>query len=129
MANLNIPNDEDQLGGNPPMYSTNRLKNGDAEKGTLEDWSAISASVIDGGVEGSLKAFKLEPLQGSIFQTIAAAGSQPPDYRVSGSYLPENAVSGQKVDVKAFIKVTVSYADGSKDIVIVPAREATSNGA
>jgi hypothetical protein len=125
-----IPSDEDLVGSMPAKYSTNRLKNGDAETGILNPWTGTQASIVPGGsTEKSQHAFKLDKLKGRMQQTVSAGGVQPTDFRIRGHYLPEISPSEEDPLVRAYVRATAHYADGSKDEIALPVRSVASDGA
>lgn len=124
-----IPHDDISPNDLKPIYSTNKLKNSNAEKGTLVDWETRRTSVSGSGADDSNHSFRLAENDGWMRQVIPAEGSQPADFRVGGYYLPEKAARAEDVKVGAYVKVTYTYADGSIDTILVPVRGAVSNGA
>jgi hypothetical protein len=101
------------------IYSRNRLKNGDAEAGTMENWTYDNATVVVGGPAESARCFQIGSI-GYMKQTIPAT-TQPPDVKVGGIFLPEYPTESPVK--KIFIKVTHHYGDGSKDEHVVPCVE------
>lgn len=119
-----IPSDQASPNDLTPIYSQNRLGNANAEKGTLEGWQTTAASIAPGGAKDSKSAFRLEASSGRMTQVHSAQGTQPSDYRIGGYYLPDRVSKAEDVKVKAYVQVEYLYADGTKDIAVVPVRGA-----
>lgn len=126
--NTVIPSD-DATQNLKPIYSINRLVNGDAETGSTSGWETQGASVVIESDDNPNKMFKLIAGFASMKQVVSAGGSQPPDFQFVGSYLPDRARAAEEVQVKAYAKLTLNYADGTKDVAMLPVRGAVSNGA
>lgn len=120
-----IPSDQDSPNELKPIYSQNRLTNGDADKG-MAGWQSQGVGTVAGGAEESANAFKFNPLTASMSQSVSAQGNQPADYRVGGYYLPDKQTKAADVKVKAYVQVEYLYADGTKDVTVVPVRGAVA---
>jgi hypothetical protein len=103
------------------LYSKNRLVNPSAEDG-LTGWSVSNVDVVDGGIDGS-KCFRLAPT--ASMSQIKIFPVQPPDFKVAVDFLPEYEQPENSTDVKAVLKVTYEYSDGSTDVFILPCRDDT----
>lgn len=107
-----------------PIYSQNRLLNGDASNG-LNHWEHTNASIAS-NVEDALVVFKLGAANGIMTQEVPSGGVQPTDFKIGGIFLPDRLSTALDVKVKAFTEVVYTYADGSKDVYIVPVRGAVN---
>jgi hypothetical protein len=104
------------------MYSANRLTNPSAETGDTTGWDVVDAEAVPGGVEGDY-CFRLGPTA-SMEQEQVIPG-QPPDYRVTGFFLPEEDHPEDDSEVYAWLEVIYEYGDGSKDEFRFPCRDDT----
>lgn len=104
------------------IYSKNQLTNGDAEKGDLSGWISNGVTIVDGGSdEESAKCFRLEPTA-SMAQD-KTWGTQPPDCMVTADFLLEYDTAPDETEVPLFLQVEYEYADGTKDILVIPCVE------
>jgi hypothetical protein len=100
------------------LYSSNKLTNGGAESG-LTGWTTSGVSAVAGGTAGSY-CFRLNTTA-NMLQEVNAAGTQPPDYKISFDFLPEYEIEGE-TEVQAWVKVEHVYADGTVDAFTLPCR-------
>lgn len=121
--NGSIENDFDS---STDVYSSNRIKQGDAESGLMDPWIHTGAEVVDGGVGESTKVYRVPS---SMLHKVNMEGTQPPDILIGGRFLPDQALPEENIEVLTYARITVSYADGTLDEVIVPMRGVASDGA
>lgn len=100
-----------------PRYSPNLLYNGDGSKG-LDGWEG--GDVRDGH-------FCVAPGT-SMRQEVSAGGTHPPDIRVSGYFLAPAAIHLLDAEIKAYVKITNKYADGTFDTVVIPMKGVEVDG-
>lgn len=105
-------------------YSRNRIQNGDAETGDTNPWLTDNVTVVPGGVvPGSAYVFKVAEVDGRMEQIVPLSGSQAPDYKILGRFLPDDVISDVATQVKIFGKIKAEYATGEDDIHILPVME------
>lgn len=92
-------------------YSDNLITNSGAETGDTTGWSASNTSVAPGGTDGSY-CFEMSD-SGSLAQTVTPS-RQPLDFLFSANYLPEFEKSGAETEIKALVKMTYNFSDGSQ---------------
>ncbi|WP_157677396.1 hypothetical protein [Dehalobacterium formicoaceticum] len=102
------------------MYSRSKLRNSNAESGTLEYWEYLNVAVVPGGQEDSTFCFQIAST-GSMKQSVSS-NTQPPDVKVGGFFLPEYPTT--EPEKKVFMKVIHHYGDNSKDEHLIPCVEA-----
>lgn len=106
------------------MYSRNRLTNGDAELGSTAGWDTTSVSVVPGGKDpASQWVFKVDKEIGKMSQIVPLGGSQAPDYKIIGKFLPEDVISDVATQVQIYGKFEAQYATGEDDVHYLPVME------
>lgn len=96
------------------MWSSNSIKNGNAETRSMTGWTFNNVKVVEGGF--GQYCFKLG-IDGMMKQSKSFA-VQPPSFLIKAKYLPMEHT--KNIDVKANITLELEYKDGTKDIVQIP---------